>query len=131
MRGLKKGNIALKLHVVSICFKCFRSTFAGVSYRCYKSMLKCCTCCNVIFKCMFQMFHRFQTYIVSVSSGCCKSRSECCIYMHVANEYFKCFKYFVRMLHMFCNGYKSCFSGALDVCCKCFNCFRRILQVFI
>jgi hypothetical protein len=30
------------------------------------------------------------------------------------------------MLHMFCNGY----TRVSDVCCKCFNCFRRILQIF-
>ena len=45
----------------------------------------------VCFKCMFQMFHLFQTNVTSVLSGCCKSRSRCCIYMHAASIYFKCF----------------------------------------
>jgi hypothetical protein len=40
--------------------------------------------CNGVFKCMSQMFHLFQTYVASVLSGCCKNRSGCCIYTHVA-----------------------------------------------
>jgi hypothetical protein len=46
---------------------------------------------HVCFKCLFQMFHLFQTYVASILSGCCKSTSGCCIYMHVASI---CFKYF-------------------------------------
>jgi hypothetical protein len=40
---------------------------------------------HVCFKCMFQLFHLFQTYVANASSGCCKSRSERSIYMHVAS----------------------------------------------
>jgi hypothetical protein len=46
---------------------------------------------HVCFKCMFQMFHLFQMYVVSVLSECCKSRSGCCIYMHVARICFQVF----------------------------------------
>jgi hypothetical protein len=46
---------------------------------------------HVCFKCMFQMFYLFQTYVTSILSGCCKSRCRCYIYMHVASIYFKCF----------------------------------------
>jgi hypothetical protein len=46
---------------------------------------------HACFKCMFQMFHLFQMYVVSVLSGCCKSRSGCCIYMHVASICFQVF----------------------------------------
>jgi hypothetical protein len=38
---------------------------------------------HICVKCMFLMFHLFQTYVASVSSACCKSRSEYCIYMQV------------------------------------------------
>ena len=38
---------------------------------------------HICFKCMFQMFHLLQTYLASVFSGYCKSRSGCCIYMQV------------------------------------------------
>jgi hypothetical protein len=48
---------------------------------------------HVCFKCMFQMFHLFQTNIAGVLSGCCKSRSRYCIYMHVVSICFKCFIY--------------------------------------
>jgi len=34
------------------------------------------------------------------------------------------------MLHMFCNGYTRVFPRVSDVCCKCFNCFGRTLQMF-
>ena len=56
---------------------------------------------HVCFKCMFQIFLQFQTYVASVLSRCCKSRSGCCIYMHVASICFKCFRCFIRMLQVF------------------------------
>jgi hypothetical protein len=56
---------------------------------------------HVCFKCMFQMYHLFQTYVVSVLSECCKSISGCYIYMHVASVSFKCFKCFIRILQVF------------------------------
>jgi hypothetical protein len=34
------------------------------------------------------------------------------------------------MLHMFCNGYTCVFLVFQTYVCKCFNCFRRILQMF-
>jgi hypothetical protein len=49
---------------------------------------------HVCFKCMFQMFHLFQTNVASILSDCCKNRSGSCIYMHVASICFKCFKVF-------------------------------------
>jgi hypothetical protein len=69
----------------------------------------------------------------SVLSGCCKSRSRCCIYMHVASICFKCFQVFhtyvcecfIWMLHMFAIVFK-CFSivfvSVLDACFTCFTC---------
>ena len=53
---------------------------------------------HVCFKCMFQMFHLYQMYVARVLSGCCKSNSGCCIYMHVASVFFKCFRCFIRLL---------------------------------
>jgi hypothetical protein len=38
------------------------------------------------------------------------------------------------MLHIFCNGFfkrfSDVFTSVLDVCCKRFNCFERMLQMF-
>jgi hypothetical protein len=90
---------------------------------------------HVCFKCMFQMFHLFQTYVANVLFGCYKSRSRCCIYIC------KCFRcFFIRILQMLhlnvCNGYTRvykffwCFISVLNICCKYFNCFGRMLQVF-
>jgi hypothetical protein len=70
----------------------------------------------------------------------CKSRSGCCIYMHVASVCYKCFMCFIRTLQVFhldvayvCNDFQvfpRCFASVSDVCCKCFSCFRHMLQVF-
>jgi hypothetical protein len=49
------------------------------------------------------MLHLFYTYIASVLS-------ECCIYLQ-------------WLIHIY-------FPRVLDVRCKCFNCFRRMLQMF-
>ena len=51
----------------------------------------------VCFKSMFQMFYLLQTYVASVLSRCYKSRSGCCMYMHVASIFFKYF----QMFHMY------------------------------
>jgi hypothetical protein len=80
-------------------------------------------CC----KRLFQMFHLFQTYVASVSFGCCKTRSGCCIYMQVflvlSYVCCKCFiVMFVMATHVF-SSFSWCF-------CKCFSYFGRMLQVF-
>jgi hypothetical protein len=88
---------------------------------------------HVCFKCMLQRFQLFQTYIVSVLSRCYKSRSGCCIYVHVPSIFFK---YFICMLQVFhldvayvCNGFQM-FSDVLtnvsDACFKCFICLSFI-----
>jgi hypothetical protein len=70
---------------------------SSVSYGSCKNRLGCYTCCNG-YTWMFQVHvpnvYLFQTNVVSVLSGCCKSRSGCCIYMHVVSICFKCFKMF-------------------------------------
>jgi hypothetical protein len=73
-------------------------------------------------------------YVASVSSGYCKNRFGCCIYMHVANVCFRCF---IRMLQVFrldvayaCNDFQvffRCFTSistyvrsvlaVSDICC--------------
>jgi hypothetical protein len=92
----------------------------------------------ICFKCIFHIFHMFQTNVALVLSGCCKNRSGCCIYMHVASICFKCFQvfhmyvyeYFIWMLHMFAMVFK-CFSDVFtsvsDACFKCSIC--RLLYV--
>jgi hypothetical protein len=116
---------ALKLHVASVYFKCF---------KCFRVMLQVFyidvakvdrdVARNDVFECTFQMFYLFQTYVASVSSGCC-------ICMHVASVCSKCFR---RVLSGCCIYFamatKKCFPGVLDVCWKCFDCFGCMLQVF-
>jgi hypothetical protein len=82
---------------------------------------------HICVKCMFLMFHLFQTYVASVSSAYCKSRSECCIYMQVFQEFsYICSKCFHLDVAMFCNSYTHAFKFFL-VFCKCFRC---MLQMF-
>jgi len=124
----------------------FSRYVASVVYRCCKSISGCCTYCSgytvVCFKCMFQMFHLFQTNVASVLYGCCKSRSRCCIYMHVASLCFKCFKVFhtyvckrfIWMLHIFAIVFKyfsSVFVGVLDVCFRCFICLLLYVAIVV
>jgi hypothetical protein len=111
----QQADAKLKAHVVRVCFKCFRY-FRGMLQVLYIDVVKVdrdaahvVMDIHVCFKCMFEMFHLFQTNVVSVLFGCCKNRFECCIYMHVASLCFKCFqvfhmyvcKCFIWMLHMF------------------------------
>ena len=83
---------------------------------------------HVCFKCIFQIFHLFQTNVASVLSRCWKSRSGCCIYMHVASicfqVFFKCFiRMFASVSSRFCICLQCCssvFASVLDACFKCF-----------
>jgi hypothetical protein len=50
------------------------------------------------FQTCFKCFSLFQIYISSVSYGCCKSRSGCCI---CCNGYIACFKCMFQVFHLF------------------------------
>jgi hypothetical protein len=74
----------------------------------------------VCFKCMFQMFHRFQTYIASVLSRCCKTRSGCCI-----------LQAYVSSVFMFSYICLQVFYLDACICLQCFfKCFKAFSQVF-
>jgi hypothetical protein len=91
-------------------------------------------------------------YITSVSHGCCKSRSRCCIcyndytrmlqmsvlnfsfvirrmlkgvYLDVAYVSRICWKRFIWMLHIFATVFK-CYQ----VFCKCFKCMLQVFKLF-
>jgi hypothetical protein len=120
-----------------LCFKCFRRMFSRVSSRycvCYHGYI---CMLQVYVSCYKNMFQVFQTYVLTVSSGCCRSESECCITCMLQVYIFNCFIYFIRMLQVFymdvaytCKGILSvlhvfqvdvlCVSAVSDVCCKCF-----------
>jgi hypothetical protein len=60
----------------------------------------CCIRCYG-YTCIFQVFQMFQTYVAS-ASVCCKSRSGCCIYIAMTiHTRFKCFICFRCKLQMF------------------------------
>ena len=154
-------------------FQVFHMHVASVSCGCCKSRSGCCICfamaIHVCCKRLFQMFQLFHMHVASVSCGCCKSRSGCCIlqwlYTYVASFCSKHFISFYRRMSQVClSGYcicfthmlqvfhsdvsyvfthtlqvfhldvayilqwlHTCFPGVFDICCKCFNCFIRML----
>jgi hypothetical protein len=93
---------------------------------------------HVYFKCMFQMFHLFETNVASVLSGCCKSRSRCCTYMHFTRICFKCFqvfhiyvcKCFIWMLLIFAMVFKY-FSDVFANVSFVFICMLQLLHLDI
>jgi hypothetical protein len=93
----QQGHIALKVHVANVCFKyfrCFRGMFQVFLMDIAKVDWDVAHVAMAIYVCrksLFKMFYLFQTYVASILSGCC-------IHKHVASV---CFKYFIRMSHMF------------------------------
>ena len=86
---------------------------------------------HICLKRMFQMFHLFQKNVAIVLSGCCKSRSRCCIYEHTCCKHmfqvfsgvsYVCLQVFHCMLYMFAmvSSVFMCF----------FKCFRNMFQAF-
>jgi hypothetical protein len=85
-----QGDIVLKAHVTSVCFKCFRC-FIWMSHVSHLDIAKvdrdvaiaihvCCNCMFQMFPLFFQtyvasafvwMLHMFHTYVASVLSGYC------------------------------------------------------------
>jgi hypothetical protein len=76
-------------HVANVSFKyfrCFRGTlqvFHVDVAKVDRDVTHVAMAIHICVKFMFLMFHLFQLYVASVSSVCCKSRYECCIYMQV------------------------------------------------
>jgi hypothetical protein len=74
------------LHVANVSFKCFIGTlqvFHVDVAKVDRDVAHVAMAIHVCFKYMLLMFHLFQAYVASVSSGYCKNRSGCCIYMQV------------------------------------------------
>jgi hypothetical protein len=82
---------------------------------------------HVCFKCMFQIFHRFQTYIVSVLSRCCKTRSGCCILQAYVSSVFRFSYICLQVFHLDTAYVCNVFSNVLRRFRKC---FIRLFQVF-
>jgi hypothetical protein len=92
------------------------------SCGCYKSRLRCCICCNLLFS-MFHLFlhthvasmfiwmlHVFLTYIASVLSWCCI----CCTM--VLSVFFRCFcKCFICLQTYIAGVASRCFKSRMGV----------------
>jgi hypothetical protein len=86
---------------------------------------------QIRFKSMFQMFHLFKRMLQSVLFGCCKNRFGCCIYMHVARIYFKCFHVCLQVFYLdaaYVAMVFKCFSGIFaSISHSYFKCFIYLL----
>jgi hypothetical protein len=48
-----------------------------------------------------------------------------CVYLNVVYDSHMCYKWFIGMLHMFCNGFSSVFTSVTNPCFKCFICLYK------
>jgi hypothetical protein len=102
----KQGDVALKAHVASVCFKCFRC-FRGMLQVFHTNVAKvdrrCCICCN-------DCIRMLQVSVSNVSSVfsdvCCK-----CVYLDVVYVSHICCKCFIWILRMFAMVFKCFFSS--------------------
>jgi hypothetical protein len=100
------------------CCKCF-------IHGCCKSRSRCCTCSNGYTRMLQEFIQNVSSVVSDVS---CK-----CVYLDVVYVSHICYKYFIWTLYMFAMAFKylaGVFASVSDVCCKCFSCFGRMLQVF-
>jgi hypothetical protein len=58
-------------------------------------------------------------YFICFLDVCCR-----CVYLYVAYVLYICCECFIRMLHMFSNGFSSVFASISDACFKCFICLQ-------
>jgi hypothetical protein len=101
-----RGDIVLKTHVPSICFRDILQVFQMDVAKVDRDVAYVAIVVQVCRKGLFPMFHMcFWMYVASVLSRYCIC--------------------FPMATHVF---FRVCIRS--DVCCKCFNCFRRMLQAF-
>jgi hypothetical protein len=117
------------------CKRMFQRYVVSASYGCYKSKLRCYTCC----KSMFQMFHLLVLccckcfHVPSVSCECCICCSSyTCMLQVYYSKCFRCFRCmllvcFIWVLHMFHTYVRKCFIGRCIYFC---NGHTRVSLVF-
>jgi hypothetical protein len=106
--------------ILYACCKCFMWMLHMLQWL-YTYVANVCSKC---FSCFRRMLHGIYLGVAYVSHLYCESR--CCIYTfsHIC---YKCFHLDVAYVLQWV---QTCFPRVLDVCCKCFNCFGRMLQMF-
>jgi hypothetical protein len=62
-------------------------------------------------------------------SRCCKSRSGCCIYKHVASVFFKWFEVFHTFVASVSSGCLQWFLSVFRCFCKCFRCMFQMFHL--
>jgi hypothetical protein len=75
--------------------------------------------CSKCFSCFIRMLNVFYGSVAYVLHLYCKFHSNVVYVSHIICNV----TYVLQWLHM-------CFPRVSDVCCRCFNCFRRILHMF-
>jgi hypothetical protein len=123
----------LKVHVVIVCFKCFKGMLKAFYIDVAKvdrdvakvdrDVAHVAMAIYVYFKCMFYVFH------LDVAKVDLDVVYICMLQASVSGVLYICCKCFVWMLHMFCNCYTRVFKYFLGVC-KCFRCTLQVHQLF-
>jgi hypothetical protein len=99
----------LYMYVASVCSKCFSYFRRVLHVFCLGVAYVLHLCC----KCFIWILYMFHTYITSVLFGCCI-----------------CFTLMLQVFHPnVAYVFNTCFPRVSDVCCKCFNRFKRMLQM--
>jgi hypothetical protein len=85
---------------------------------------------NESYKCLFKIFHLFQTYVCKhFLSGCCICFTNIlqeCVPNVSSVVVLRCSKCFLWKLHML----QWLYTYVVNVCFKCFSFFKSMLQVF-
>jgi hypothetical protein len=82
---------SIRAHIATICFLRFRCLLYSECCKSRFGIAYVAIVIHVCFKCRFEMFRLFHTYMLSVLSGCCI----CCSGLHV------CCKCMFQMFHLF------------------------------
>jgi hypothetical protein len=119
----QQGDIALKAHVASICFKCFRGMLQVFHACVAKVDWDVAMVVHICCKLLFLMFHLFFPDV------CCK-----CVYLDVAYVSHICCKCFIWMLLCFTMVFKCfyvCFASVSYAWFKCFICLHKYVACVV
>jgi hypothetical protein len=88
----QQGDVALKTHVVRVCFSCFRDMLHVFLYGCYKNRSGYCICCH---DCTRMLQVSVSNVSFAFSDICCK-----CTYLDVTYVLHICCKVYLDVLYV-------------------------------
>ena len=126
-----RRHILSVLGVLDLYFECVHLDVAKVYLICCNDNIHMVQV--YVFKCFRCLRRMFQLFLLNVAKVDLDVAYTCMLQEYI----FKCFRCFICMLQVFyldvayvLQWLQMCFPGVSDVCCKYFNYFGRMLQVF-